>query len=184
MATLTKRPLRMLGGIQTSGAPYTGEVPMTRGGQATATVCSGAIAPTVIGATGALGSGGSSLIISGAGRLNSFTALFPAGVALAGNGEVAVISGQPIVVYDSAITARSGLYVDGTISESGRKILYSWQPPRYVMSGSALVGSTAFDPKPLDVPFFSGLCVLALSGAPGFTLSYTPEYSPVPPFTQ
>jgi hypothetical protein len=177
MSITTRNPVRMTGGTINSGFPSTGEVPMTRGGQATATVFSGAIAMGVAAAgAGALSSGGSVLVVSGAGRLNNFTAVWPAGVALAGNGENACISGQPIVVYDSAITARSGVLTDSTIAESGRKILFTWCPPKQLASGVTNESFAArYLPIPLDVPFFSGLCVMALSGAPGFNLNYTPE---------
>ena len=183
MSVQTRSPLRMLGGVQVSGNPFTGEVPMTRGGQLTATVYSGAIAMgTAAAGTGALSSGGSILFVSGQGRLNTFMALFPAGVALAGNGANAVISGQGIVVYDSAITARSGVFTDATISESGRKILYSWSPPTLIASGAlVLTNRGVFDPVPLDIPYFSGLCAMAFSGAPGFNISYTPAQDPAAP---
>lgn len=175
MSLGTRSPLRMQGAY-VSGTPNTGEVPWTRGGQATATIYSGAIAAGVAAAgTGAFASGGSVLVASGVGRLNTFTAIFPAGVALAGNGEQGILSGAPIIVYDSAITARSGVYTDSTIAESGRKILYTWYPPR-LLSGATPVGG-GFNPVQLDIPFFSGLAVMALSGAPGYTLSYTPEIS-------
>ena len=169
--------MRFAGANLNSGSLSTGEVLFNRGGVRTATVYSGAIAASVVAAgTGSIGSGGSVLVMSGAGRLNSFTAHWPAGVALAGNGENAVVSGMPIVVYDSSITARSGLYVDGTISESGRKVLYTWSPPKLIASGALLLnGNGIFNPVPLDVPFFSGLCIMALSGATGYTLSYSVE---------
>ena len=177
MSLTTRNPLRMVGGNVNSGFPATGEIPTTRGGMQTACVYSGAIAMGVAAAgTGAVASGGSILVVSGAGRLNSFTALWPAGVALAGNGEGGCVSGQPIVVYDSAITARSGVLTDSTIAESGRKILYNWCPPKQLASGVTNESFAArYGTQPLDVPYFSGLCVMALSGAPGFTLSYTPQ---------
>jgi len=178
MSLRTRKPVRMAGAIIQSGNLDTGEVRMTRGGERVATIFSGAINMNAgAGAPGAaFSSGGSVLIISGAGRLNSFTALWPAGVALAGNGEGGVVSGQPIVVYDSVITARSGVLTDGTISESGRKILFSWAPPKLIASGALVLNPHAtYNPVPLDIPFYSGLCAMALSGAPGFTVSYTPE---------
>lgn len=177
MSVTNRNPLRMAGANLNSGYADTGETLWNRGGTQTATIYSGAIAMGVAAAgTGALSSGGSVLIVSGAGRLNSFTALWPAGVALAGNGENAVVSGQPIVVYDSAITARSGVLTDSTIAESGRKILYSWAPPKLIASGAINVSPRGvYEPQPLDIPFFSGLCAIALSGAPGFTLAYTPS---------
>lgn len=157
-----------------SGDIQTGEIPYNTGGGRTAGVYSGAIAMGLAAAgPGAVGSGGSVLFWSGAGRLNRVTAQFPAGVALAGNGQEGVISGQPFVVYDSAITARSGVLTDGTIAESGRKILFTWYPPR-TFSGVNFIGP-AFSPVNVDVPFQSGLCVMALSGAPGFVLQFTPQ---------
>lgn len=182
MSVGTRNPLRMQG-ANVSGQISTNELLFTRGGLQTACVYSGAIAMGVTACpTGALSSGGSVLITSGAGRLNTFTALYPAGVALAGNGANAVISGQPIVLYDSAITARSGVLTDQTIAESGRKILYAWAPPNLVASGSVvLTPRDVFGPQRLDVPFFSGLCAMALSGAVGFVVSFTPEIVPSNP---
>lgn len=183
MGLMSLNPTRIMGGANTSSTPYTGEIPFTRGGQATACVYSGAIAMGVAAAgTGALSSGGSVLFVSGAGRLNSFTAIWPAGVALAGNGEGGCISGQPIVVYDSAITARSGVLTDSTIAESGRKVLFTWCPPKQLASGVTNESFAArFLPIPLDIPYFSGICAMALSGAPGFNLNYTPEQQPTAP---
>lgn len=177
MALTTRNPLRFTGGVVNSGNVDTGEIAFTQGGQRTACVFSGAIAMGVVTSpTGALSSGGSILVVSGQGRINTFTALWPAGVALAGVGENACISGQPIVVYDSAITARSGVLTDATIAESGRKILYAWSPPKLVASGAVLLNArTVYDPVKLDIPYFSGLCVMALSGAPGFAIGFTPD---------
>lgn len=171
MSVTSRNPLRMAGANLQSGFPNTGEVQWTRGGMQTACTYSGAI--NMSGPSSAVSSGGSTLFYSGFGRLNTFTAQFPAGVALAGNGEAGVLSGQPIVVYDSAITSRSGVFTDATIQESGRKILYTWYPPR-VLSGVNITGP-GFTPVQVDIPFFSGLSVMALSGAVGFTLSFTPE---------
>lgn len=171
MSVTSRSPLRLAGANLQSGFPNTGEVTWTRGGQLTGVTFSGAI--TMSGPSSAVSSGGSILFFSGTGRLNTFTALFPAGAALAANGEAGILSGQPIVVYDSIITARSGVYTDATITESGRKILYTWYPPR-VLSGVNITGP-GFTPVQVDIPFFSGLAALSLSGAPGFIVSYTPE---------
>lgn len=183
MSVTTKNPLRMAGATVNSGFVNTGELQYTRGGQQTATVYSGAIAIGVTAAGGvngaAVAGAGSVLVMSGGGRLNSFSALFPAGVALAGNGANAIISGQPIVVYDSGIMALSGIATTATIAASGMKILHVWNPPTLVASGGVMLTPRApYDPVPLDIPFFSGLCVLAVSGSPGFTLSYTPQTNP------
>ena len=175
MSKPVKNATFMAGSPRLSGDVGTGEVNLTRGGGRGATVNSGAIAMTAYHQAGTFSSGGSILLFSGAGRLNSFTALWPAGVALAGNGELAVVSGQPIVAYDSAITARSGVYTDATITESGRAILYVWQPPRSMSSGVYPWTNNNFLPQQIDTPFHSGLCVMALSGAPGFRVTWTPE---------
>lgn len=177
MALTTRNPLRFTGGVVNSGNVDDGALQTIQGGHRTACVYSGAIAMgTAACPTGALSSGGSILIASGQGRLNIFTALFPAGVALAGGGANAVISGQAITVYDSAITARSGVAIDATISESGRKILFVWTPPTLVASGAVvLTNRSVYDPIQLDVPYFSGLCIQALSGAPGFNVGFTPD---------
>jgi hypothetical protein len=183
MSTPVKSPHYMAGTPRSSGDIFTGEVAMTRGGGRSATVYSGAIAMGVTAAgAGSLSSGGSVLFFSGAGRLNSFTALWPAGVALAGNGEGGCISGQPIVVYDSAVTAASGVHTDGKIATLGAKVLFSWCPPKQLASGVTNESfAQRYLPQPLDVPFQSGLCVLAMSGSPGFTVTYTPEVNPATP---
>lgn len=177
MSLTTRNPTRVAGANVNSGFPNTNELLINRGGVRTASCYSGAIAMGVAAmGAGAISSGGSAMVYSGVGRLNTFTAIFPAGVALAGNGEQGILSGAPIVVYDSAITARSGVFTDATIAESGRKILFTWYPPR-VLSGVNAAGP-GFSPVALDIPFFSGLSVMAISGSPGFTLSYTPEHNP------
>jgi hypothetical protein len=179
MSTPVKAPHVIAGTPRSSGDVQTGEIPFTRGGGRTATVYSGAIAMGVTAAPGALVSGGSILVFSGAGRLNSFTALWPAGVALAGNGENACVSGQPIVAYDAATLAGSGLHTDGKIATLGAKILFSWCPPKQLASGVTNESfAQRYLPQPLDVPFQSGLCVLAMSGSPGFTVTFTPEVAP------
>lgn len=174
MGAITKSPTRLAGANVSSGNLNTGEVPWTRGGARAVTVYSGAIAMSGIGS--AVASGGSVLFFSGAGRINTFTALFPAGVAIAGNGQGAIISGIPIVVYDAGITARSGLFTDATLSESGARPLFVWQPP-IVLSG-ANFPTPGYTPTSIDMPFTSGLCVMALSGSPGFSMSFTPETNP------
>lgn len=176
MGLRSKRPLRYAGAQMDSGWVDTGELRTNRGGEKTATVYSGAIAAGTLGAPGGVASMGSVLVVSGPGRLNNFTANWPAGVALAGNGENACISGQPIIAYDSVTVARSGVLTDGMLAESGRKVLFAWCPPKQLASGVTNESFAArYQPQQIDAPFFNGLCVLALSGAPGYTLSYTPE---------
>ena len=179
MSVPFRSPTIIAGTPYSSGDIQTGEIAWTRGGGRGASVHSGAIAMTVLGVAGAFGSGGSVLLWSGAGRLNSFTALWPAGVALAGNGAAGILSGMPIVAYDSAITARSGVFTDGTIAESGRATLYTWYAPQ-VLSG-VNVNSPGYVPVAVDKPFNSGLCVMALSGSPAFTVTFTPERNSIFP---
>ena len=183
MSIPVKSPHTIAGTPRSSGDINTGEIPWTRGGGRSATVYSGAIAMGVTAAgTGALVSGGSIMLFSGAGRLNSFTAIWPAGVALAGNGEAGCISGQPIVAYDSAALAGSGVLTDGKIAALGAKVLFSWCPPKQLASGVTNESfASRYLPQPLDIPFQSGLSVIALSGAPGFTVTFTPEVNPTNP---
>ena len=87
MAFTSRNPVRFAGAVSNSGNVDDGALSYQRGGQRTASVYSGAIAMgTAATGTGSFSSGGSVLVTSGQGRLNTFTAIFPAGVALAGNG--------------------------------------------------------------------------------------------------
>ena len=176
MSVTSRSPLRMAGANINSGNLNTGEVNWTRGGAVRASVYSGALTMSG-GGYSALSSGGQILLFSGAGRLNSFTALFPAGVALAGNGVIGILSGLPIVAYDSVVLARSGLFLDGLIAESGRPILYTWHTSQMLSGGLLMLNNDApgYVPIQVDVPFNSGLCVMAISGSPGFVITYTPE---------
>ena len=117
MSIATRKQVWMKGANLFSGGVNTGEVAWNRGGTVAAHVYSGAI--TMSGRSSAVSSGGSVLFFSGAGRLNTFTAHPPVGVALAGNGAIGFLSGIPIVVYDAAIMARSGVVTDATLAESG-----------------------------------------------------------------
>lgn len=161
MSVSTRNPLNMIGGNLNSGAPRTGEFPMIRGGAICAAVMSGNIRPqadfTAI-APGVVASGGNILFYSGAGRLNS--------VAIMQN--VLALSGVAINFYDQATLGASGTSV------SGLRVIAVIGGPGGV-SGQLYVPG---DPWLVDVPFTSGLCVNAPSGAPGFIVSYTPEVPP------
>lgn len=179
MGYRTRNPHRMAGALASSGYVDTGEVRMTHGGERMATALSGGLV-TMSGRGFTLASGGHGFVMSGAGRLKVFQALRPinllSGFTAAGAGP-GVLSGQPIVVYDAVMTQRSGIIADGVLVESGARPLYHWLPP-VSYSGQTVDRSNPenyFTPVQLDVPFYSGLAVIALSGAVGFNLTFTPE---------
>lgn len=162
MSIRTRNPLRFGGAVHQSGNLDTGEVNTTRGGQLAYSINSGALligSGTPGGVGSALGQG---LIVSGGGRLHTVFSHQS-------------ISGVAVYFYDSVTQALSGLV-------------------NHVLSGYSTVGiipANTFGPnlgplaEPLkfDVPFHSGLCFSAPSGAPGFTVTYSTEYSPVNPLT-
>lgn len=162
MSVSTNSPLRVGGAVINSGFPNTGEVPVTNGGMQNACVWSGALAPSLAGApAGSVTSGGHIQLWSGAGRLNK---IIPHSI---------MTSGQPVWFYDAGTITASG------ISVSGQKII-GFVPPR--SRGGLALASGAIDTVvswqdviDLQMPFTSGLCVAAASGAPGFSISFTPE---------
>lgn len=162
MSVTTRSPLRMAGANLSSGHPATGEVPWTRGGQLTATLWSGGVSPNLTGApTGAVTSGGHTLILTGAGRLNT---ILPHSF---------LTSGQPVFFYDAGAISVSG------VSVSGQRIIgivpNTMRAPLAALSGNIATVVNWEDKIDCDMPFTSGLCVAAASGAPGVTVSYTPE---------
>ena len=123
----------------------------------TATLYSGALAPAVTGAPGAVATAGHVILFSGAGTLISARAH-------------QAISGVQANFYDSDRVARSGV---GTIQESGYKILgnvpaNTWNPLAAALTG--VVG-----PIDLTIPFSSGLAVSFPSGCAGITVAFSPE---------
>lgn len=179
MGYRTRNPQRMAGALASSGYVDTGEVRTTHGGERMATALSGGLV-TMSGRGFTLASGGHGFVMSGAGRLKAFMALRPtnllSGVTAAG-AFTSVLSGQPIIVYDAVMMQRSGAIADGVFAESGARPLYHWLPPASY-SGQSVERSEIteyFKPIPLDVPFYSGLAVHALSGSVGFNLTFTPE---------
>ena len=162
MANRTRNPQYVAGAVYQSGNLGTGEQNTTRGGQLAYSNYSGALligsgTPGGVGSVLAQG-----LIVSGGGRLHT---VFPH----------QSISGVAVYFYDSVTQALSGLV-------------------NHVLSGYSTVGfipANTFGPnlgplaEPLkfDVPFHSGLCFSAPSGAAGFTVTYTTEYTPVNPLT-
>lgn len=157
MSVSTRNPLRMAGANLASGNVNTGELSFNRGGAQAGCFYSGAFLQGTAAAPGSLGSGGNYLLVSGAGRLNT--------VAIHQN--IQVLSGVAITFYDSAVIKLSGV----AVSASGQRILTTTIAPGGV-SGQQTLSNVNMQ---VDAPFQSGLCVEALSGAPGFTWTYTPE---------
>ena len=163
MSLTTRNPVRFIGGNLNSGYANTGEVAFTRGGQLTFSAYSGGMGlqigsggiPPPTGAAHVLADHGR--LFSGAGRLHT---VIPH----------QALSGVAITFYDGAAPAVSGV---GLWRVSGLSVLGT------VPANSFLAFGTLGGPMPiaLDVPFFSGLCVNASSGTPGFTCTFTPEVS-------
>lgn len=168
MSMTTRRPIRMAGAVLQSGAPDTGEVRMTNGGQQTACVWSGNLLTdaSLTGCpAGAVTSGGHIQLWSGAGRLHR---IIP---------HAMLTSGQPVTFYDAGTITVSG------VSVSGQRFI--GRIPARAPATLALASGEADrvlswnDVIDVQMPFTSGLCVSAASGAPGFTVSFTTESSPV-----
>lgn len=164
MSISTRKPLRMAGATINSGFPNTGEVPVTQGGMYTAQTFSGNLlahngsgfSPGYIGS-----SGGHIQLWSGAGRLHK---IIPHSI---------LTSGQPVTFYDAGTITVSGISVSGTriigrIPARSRATLA-------LASGEVDTAVSWQDVISVDMPFTSGLCAAAASGAPGFSVSFTPE---------
>ena len=157
MSIQTRNPLRMLGGVQESGTPQTGEQQTTQGGSRTYLAASGLGAATLVysGVAGQMG-----------GRLNTIQVLNQ------------IQSGRGVYFVD-AHAVSSGMPLVG----SGHKVL-GFIPDYQLVGGGS--GTVILNPaayagaiqEPM-APFFSGLvaCPVA-SGGPGFALTYTPEFVP------
>ena len=167
MSLRTRRPMRMLGGAHVSGNLNTGEMPVADGGQKTVVVWSGGLLMSgLIPGYGTLSSGNQIMLWSGAGRLNT---LQP---------HVMMQSGLAVFFYDTAAIAGSGVGV------SGQRII-ALIPPTHKASYTSGAELQTFpnwrDILRPQVPFTSGLCVSAPSGAPGFTVSFTTVFDPDEP---
>lgn len=165
MSLTSKNPLRVGGATIYSGGVATGEIPITQGGQVALTIWSGGLAPSLIGAPGAVHTSGNQVRLwSGAGRLNT---IIP---------HVQMTSGLQSWFYDAALVARSGAGpVASLIAESGARLI-GILPPTF---GGGVWSGTAVSPMQSTInfgtPFFSGLNVACPSGSPGFTVTITPE---------
>ena len=120
------------------------------------TLYSGALAPAVTAAKGAVATAGHVVLYSGAGRLNHV-------------GFNQAISGVAANFYDAGIVARSGI---ATIQESGYPILYTVPANTW---GGVLALAGPKDPVKVNVPFTSGLVLNYPSGVTGLTIVYTPN---------
>lgn len=130
----------------------------TPGGLRSAAIYSGANAPGLTAATGAVAVGSDVLFWSGGGRLDT--------VAV----HQQVQSGVNIVFYDSAAAVSGGpIYASGHV------------PLAFVPGGllTPTASGLAFNVQPsvfqFGTPFFNGLVVNSRSGQVGFTVSFTSE---------
>lgn len=150
----------------------------TFGGFQTATMYSGAVAPGLTGAYGAVATGSDVLLFSGPGRLDSIT-LNPAGGAGATVSPMFSGVALPIIFYDAG-TVSSG----GPFSASGHKIIGFTPAVATLVAGlpvnsgpSQLPGQDLLGGivHQIGVPFMSGLAFNSRSGQLGFTVAWTPE---------
>lgn len=131
----------------------------TLGGTRSACIFSGAVAPGLGGAPGAVAVGADVLFFSGAGRL--------AGVVL----HQSLLSGLGITFYDSHAPVSGG-----PLSTSGHIIVGAI--PSLINTPSGSIVPLPVGLIPMGVPFFSGLCVNSRSGQAGYTVTWTPEANP------
>lgn len=162
MSVKSRSPLRMAGANTHSGNVNDGRLATTRGGGQRATIWSGGVAPNLSQAFGAVGSGNQVLFWSGAGRLDT---VIP---------HLQMTSGLEVFFYDAATLAGSGVGI------SGQGII--GLIPRTHTAGHW--SGHVLDPWPARIevgtPFYSGLCASCPSGAPGFTVTFTPEVADLP----
>lgn len=175
MSLTTRKPLRFLGGNQSSGHPYTGELPTTRGGMYNGTVWSGGVAPATRGLSHALGASGNQIDLTSGGGRGRLHTIMP---------HLQMVSGTRVFFYDAATIARSGAGpVADLLAESGARVIGII--PTTHLGGDVAGSQSGYPTQPwqhqiqVDAPFLSGLFVSAASGAPGFSFTYTLEVNPV-----
>lgn len=156
MSVGTRNPVRVCGGQSNSGLINTGEARITYGGDMTASIYSGQVAPALGAAPGAVATGADVLLYSGAGRLKDVLI------------HQSLVSGQSIIFYDAGVTSSGGPF-----PLSGNRILAT-APPVTLGLQSGVFQSVA-GAYPFDVPFTSGLCFNSTSGQAGFTVSWIPD---------
>lgn len=147
MSFNTRKPLRVGGSVLLSGEINTGALKTAQEGEAVYTALSGVNATT--------------LILSGAGRLNAIMRTNAA-------------SGANVLFADSAV-ATSG----APFSTSGHNVIGMIQQAIGVLSGVTVpIGTPVGIWTRCDAPFFSGLIACpAASGVPGFSVLYTKAIS-------
>ena len=157
MSVTTRNPLRVAGAFTYSGGPNTNELAVTTGGAVCVSVYSGGLINFGSGSTNlrpVVHSGGHAVYWSGPGRLNY---VIP-------HQAISGVQGQ---VYDAATPAGSGV---GTVISPILAIIPA-------NSFGMIIGGGPF-PIESPLPFTSGLALNLASGAPGVTLSFTPEVNP------
>lgn len=170
MSVGSRSPLRVLGSIPVvsgsvaSGFANTSEIRVTDGGEIVACVWSGNLLTnaSLTGCpAGSVTSGGHIQLWSGAGRLNK---IMP---------HAMLTSGQPVTFYDAGTITASG------VSVSGQKFIGripARAPATLALASGEVDRQMRWeDVITVNMPFASGLCVGAASGAPGFTVSFTPS---------
>lgn len=137
----------------------------TTGGFNTASIYSGAVAPSLTACPGAVAGGSDVLLFSGAGRLDLIMQHQP------------VQSGLSIYFYDTGVVTSGGPF-----PSSGHKIIGVLPPTWRVPTGVTVAsGQTNFvDSQPgfpiqVSMPFQSGLALNSRSGQAGVTVCWTPE---------
>lgn len=157
MSVTSRSPLRVAGATINSGNPATGEVPVTRGGQRTFCVYSGAL---LLGSGGSTpiagGTTGNALWWSGPGRLNTILTH-------------QAVSGAAGFFYDSATIAASGV---AAYAAAGYQVV--GVVPANTFGVAGVVGGPPQQMN-VDVPFANGLCGSFPSGMAGVTFTITPE---------
>ena len=157
MSVTTRNPLRVAGAFTYSGGPNTNELAVNDGGAVVVSVYSGGLINFGSGSTNlrpVIHSGGHAVYWSGPGRLNYVLA----------HQAISGVQGQ---VYDAATPAGSGL---ASVTS----------PILAIIPANSFAGLVGAGPLPIKspMPFSSGLALNLASGAPGVTLSFTPEVNP------
>lgn len=126
------------------------------GGQRSASIYSGQVAPVLVGVPGGVAVGSDVMIASGRGRL----------CQIVPHQSFLSLSGVQVNFYDSD-SPISG----GPIPTSGHDLVGS------IAAGWGVSGqfTPAGYPININMPYQSGLCVNSRSGQPGFTVSWSPE---------
>ena len=169
MSVTTRSPLRMAGTILNSGGVQDGTFLQSVGGDRAATFYSGAVAPGLTAAPGAVAVGSDVLIFSGAGRLKTILQ------------HQVLQSGGEVVFYDAGAPVSGG-----PIYASGHKIVGRIEPTWSLAATAATVPASGVGAgffltnqksllQVMDLPFQSGLCFNSRSGQPGFSVSWIPE---------